>query len=621
MLNFFPAGGQVYNLNASIGSTDTTITLSSFTEPVSNTPYTMAYFNSSIMFGTIGPRTTSSEFISFTGITQNLNGTATLTGVVRGLQKAYPYTTSATFKLPHSGQSAFILSDSPQVFDQYAALSNANEFTGVNTFDVSPQVPTPTNPNDAADKAYVDGIAISGSPDMSTTSKGVARASTSPNVTLGNPTITIASPAVITLNSHGLTLNDTVQFTTTGALPTGISASTTYYVISAGLTTNAFEISATLGGTAINTSGTQSGTHTLIKTTPVALLQNDSRVPTANEVLALVGNNIDIPIGAGNKVVTQTGLQHNAEKYAADTSGSSTAYVVTLVPVPTSLTVGMIVYAKIVNANTTTTPTINVNSLGAKTIVKSTNTALATGDIGANSLNTFIYDGTNMVLQNPVANVPTPSSFGINVVRTVANFDAAGRYSLSATSNSANPSITTNGLQLNNAGSGVGSSSFQWNIIGSASSSDTLYTIGAKFGTRFSAPSALSTNVGNMYFGLGALTVTSNVAVFTGDHIGFKVVISAGVATLFGTIGQGGAEVATSALTTLAINDSVDAFFAINSGSVDFYYRKNGGTFTGPTTLTTTLPTSSSLVAMGFAGVGTFAANFTSPVQSMNYER
>jgi len=51
-------------------------------------------------------------------------------------------------------------------------------------------------------------------------------------------------------------------FTTTGALPTGITAGTTYYVIAAGLTANAFEVSATRGGSAVNTSGSQSGTHT-----------------------------------------------------------------------------------------------------------------------------------------------------------------------------------------------------------------------------------------------------------------------------------------------------------------------------------------------------------------------
>lgn len=76
--------------------------------------------------------------------------------------------------------------------------------------------------------------------------------------------ITIASPGVVTWNSHGLSANDPVKFTTTGALPTGLTAGTTYYVVGASLTTNTFQVSATAGGTAINTSGSQSGTHTAI---------------------------------------------------------------------------------------------------------------------------------------------------------------------------------------------------------------------------------------------------------------------------------------------------------------------------------------------------------------------
>jgi hypothetical protein len=79
-------------------------------------------------------------------------------------------------------------------------------------------------------------------------------------------TITIATPGVITSNNHNLIAGDTVQFTTTGALPTGLSANTDYYVISSGLTTNTFQVSATSGGSAINTTGTQSGTHSLYKT-------------------------------------------------------------------------------------------------------------------------------------------------------------------------------------------------------------------------------------------------------------------------------------------------------------------------------------------------------------------
>lgn len=79
-------------------------------------------------------------------------------------------------------------------------------------------------------------------------------------------TISNASPAVVTLSGHGLIAGDPVQFTTTGTLPTGLSAGVTYYVISAGLTSSAFEVSATLGGSAINTSGAGSGTHSVTAT-------------------------------------------------------------------------------------------------------------------------------------------------------------------------------------------------------------------------------------------------------------------------------------------------------------------------------------------------------------------
>jgi len=97
---------------------------------------------------------------------------------------------------------------------------------------------------------------------------------TSPNGTtsLGTATMTIASPAVVTKNAHGLTLGAPVYFTTTGALPTGLTANTVYYVTNPA--TNTFNLSTTLAnataGTKINTSGTQSGTHTLFSTTVVS---------------------------------------------------------------------------------------------------------------------------------------------------------------------------------------------------------------------------------------------------------------------------------------------------------------------------------------------------------------
>ncbi len=81
--------------------------------------------------------------------------------------------------------------------------------------------------------------------------------------TTATVTISIASPAVISWSGNTLTVGGAVQFSTNGALPTGISAATTYYVIAAGFSAGvSFEISATPGGTAIITTGTQSGTQT-----------------------------------------------------------------------------------------------------------------------------------------------------------------------------------------------------------------------------------------------------------------------------------------------------------------------------------------------------------------------
>lgn len=75
-------------------------------------------------------------------------------------------------------------------------------------------------------------------------------------------TVTIATPGVFTSNTHGLIAGTRLTLGTTGALPTGLATSTTYYVLAAGLTANDFQLSLTDGGAAINTSGVQSGVHT-----------------------------------------------------------------------------------------------------------------------------------------------------------------------------------------------------------------------------------------------------------------------------------------------------------------------------------------------------------------------
>jgi len=78
-------------------------------------------------------------------------------------------------------------------------------------------------------------------------------------------TISNGSPAVVTWAAHGLVYNTPVVFSTLGALPTGITAGTVYYVMLTGLTTNTFQISASPRSLiAVNTSSAGSGTHTCI---------------------------------------------------------------------------------------------------------------------------------------------------------------------------------------------------------------------------------------------------------------------------------------------------------------------------------------------------------------------
>jgi hypothetical protein len=83
------------------------------------------------------------------------------------------------------------------------------------------------------------------------------------------PTISIANPAVVTSTSHGLANGKRVIFQTTGALPTGITANTVYFVVNAAA--NTFQISATSGGAAIATSGTQSGTQICLEVVDVTV--------------------------------------------------------------------------------------------------------------------------------------------------------------------------------------------------------------------------------------------------------------------------------------------------------------------------------------------------------------
>jgi hypothetical protein len=138
---------------ASIG--DATITLTSFTD-IDGNLLTMADIGT-LGFSTIEPGNgTQEEAITFTGVTQNGNGTATLTGVKSQMFKS-PYTQVAGLLKSHAGGTYLILTNSAGFYNQLASLVDAETISGLWTFTTLPQSAVmPLDALDMATKAYVD---------------------------------------------------------------------------------------------------------------------------------------------------------------------------------------------------------------------------------------------------------------------------------------------------------------------------------------------------------------------------------------------------------------------------------------------------------------------------------
>lgn len=123
-----------------------------------------------------------------------------------------------------------------------------------------------------------------------------------------------------------------------------------------------------------------------------------SEEATLAETIARTGTGAT---GARLFVSPTTILNTQTYDYAAD-AGSTDAYAITVTPAPAAYVAGQIFRFK-ANTLNTGTATLNVNSLGAITIVKNVSTALDTGDILSGQIITVVYNGTNFALQSMVA--------------------------------------------------------------------------------------------------------------------------------------------------------------------------------------------------------------------------
>lgn len=131
-------------------------------------------------------------------------------------------------------------------------------------------------------------------------------------------TVTSASPGVITWVGHNLSANSPVYFTTTQGMPSGLTADTVYFVKTV-LSVDTFTVSATIGGSAINTASTGSGVITGFYPSSVTMTNANFASTTATDTTAGIIRYREF------SYVYQHETSNDANGYAID-SGFTTGY-------------------------------------------------------------------------------------------------------------------------------------------------------------------------------------------------------------------------------------------------------------------------------------------------------
>lgn len=189
--------GQPFSLSgggAIIGATS--VILKSMTD-IDGNALTMSGDFGTKGYGTLEPGNgTLEEQISFTGLTNNANGTVTLTGV-KSVAFVYPYTETSGLLKTHAGSTSFVISNTAGFYNDLVAKGDDATITGKYTFPGGGNAnapvsgvsyTAPTADLEYASKKYVDNIAIAGAPDANPTTKGLVQLPTQAQVDAGTAT-------------------------------------------------------------------------------------------------------------------------------------------------------------------------------------------------------------------------------------------------------------------------------------------------------------------------------------------------------------------------------------------------------------------------------------------------
>ena len=198
-------GGKVYYLSgAGVSASASTIGLTKFEIAGATQKLRMADFGD-LGCGTIDPgNATKQEFISFTGVTQNSDGTATLSGVSRGLAPISPYTSSTTLQKAHAGGSQFVISNSPPCFyEGYANRTSSTTITARWTYDVYPEISIgdATTSKQIITKSYADNLANNDAATSTESNGGIVELATRTEV--ASTTASTAAKPLVLQAQHG----------------------------------------------------------------------------------------------------------------------------------------------------------------------------------------------------------------------------------------------------------------------------------------------------------------------------------------------------------------------------------------------------------------------------------
>ncbi len=401
--NFLFAQLQPFSLSgAGVTAGSTTIILSSFAQ-INGTLLTMADFGAK-GYATLEPgNSTLEEQISFTGVTQNTNGTATLTGVHTVLMVS-PYTESSGLAQTHAGATPFVISNTSGFYNNLVAKDDDATITGKYTFPNGANTPllgvsyvAPTLDTQAASKKYVDTVAVFGAPLANPTTAGIVQEATQAQVDAGTQTGSTGAdlfPTPAILRSRSLSdyvadtgAADAYVITPSPAISAYVAGQRFTFKVAHANTTNSTLAVSGLSATAI-------------------LRSNDSTSLVVGDLL--VGQIVEVEYNGINGFAMMsppgTAALSTTQKeiYATSVVGTD-SYAITPSPAITAYTTGQSFFFKADVANTGSA-SLAVSGLSSTLILKRGNVALVTGDILAGQIIEVVYDSVfGWQMQTPVS--------------------------------------------------------------------------------------------------------------------------------------------------------------------------------------------------------------------------